>query len=71
MKRKACPMYQDRKYVRRRALAFLAIVGLVAVGSFFLAVACDDLAEAACVTQLDKKAEWAVQYSKDRGEYPF
>ena len=71
MKRKACVMYHDAKYVRRRALAFLVIIGLVAVVSFMLAVACDDLAESACVTQLDNKAAWAVAYSKARGKYPF
>ncbi len=70
-KRRACVMYNDAKYVRRRTLAFLAIVGLVALVSFMLAVACDDLAESACVTQLDNKAAWAVAYSKERGQYPY
>ena len=69
MKRRACVMYNDAKYVRRRALAFLVIIGLVALVSFMLAVACDDLAESVCVTQLDQKAAWAVEYSKERGEY--
>lgn len=69
MKRRACVMYNDAKYVRRRALAFLVIIGLVALVSFMLAVACDDLAESVCVTQLDNKAAWAVEYSKERGEY--
>ena len=71
MKRRACVMYNDAKYVRRRTLAFLAIIGLVALVSFMLAVACDDLAESVCVTQLDKKAAWAVEYSKSLGEYPY
>lgn len=71
MKRRACVMYNDAKYVRRRAVAFLAIVGLVAIVSFMLAVACDDLAESACVTQLDQKAAWAVEYSQSLGEYPY
>lgn len=71
MKRRACVMYHDAKYVRRRTLAFLAIIGLVAVASFMLAVACDNLAESACVTQLDNKAAWAVQWSKERGEYHY
>lgn len=71
MKRKACVMYHDAKYVRRRTLAFLVIIGLVALVSFMLAVACDDLAESVCVTQLDQKAAWAVSYSKERGQYPY
>lgn len=71
MKRRACVMYNDAKYVRRRTVAFLAIIGLVALMSFKLAVACDDLAESVCVTQLDQKAAWAVAYSKARGEYPY
>lgn len=71
MKRRACVMYHDAKYVRRRTLAFLAIIGLVAVVSFMMAVACDDLAESACVTQLDNKSQWAVAYSKSRGQYPY
>lgn len=71
MKRRVCVMYNDAKYVRRRALAFFVIISLVALVSFMLAVACDDLAESACVTQLDQKAAWAVAYSKSLGEYPY
>lgn len=68
-KRRACVMYHDAKYVRRRTVAFLDIIGQVAVVSFMLAVACDDLAESV-VTQLDNKAAWAVAYSKAWGQYP-
>ena len=71
MKRRACVMYNDAKYVRRRRWAAAAIIGLVAIVSFMLAVACDDLAESACVTQLDNKAAWAVEYSKEMGEYAY
>lgn len=70
-KRKVRPMYMEDKYVVRRTVAFLAIVGLVALMGFRLAVACDRLAESACVTQLDNKAAWAVEYSKSLGEYPY
>ncbi len=28
MKRRACPMYLDRKYVRRRAIALLVLLGV-------------------------------------------
>lgn len=71
MKRRACVMYNDAKYVRRRRWAAAAIIGLVAVVSFMMAVACDDLAESVCVTQLNQKAAWAVEYSKSLGEYPY
>lgn len=70
-KRRACIMYQDRKYVRRRAMALLALLGAVGALGFALAFAGDRLAERACVTQLDNKSAWAVAYSKERGDYPF
>lgn len=70
-KRRVRPMYMDDKYVVRRTLAFMAIIGLVALMGFRLAIACDRLAESACVTQLDNKSQWAVQWSKERGQYPY
>lgn len=70
-KRRVRPMYMDDKYVVRRTVAFLAIVGLVALMGFRLAFVCDRLAESACVTQLDNKAAWAVEYSRQLGEYPY
>lgn len=70
-KRRVRPMYMDDKYVVRRAVAFLVIVGLVTLVSFRLAIACDRLAEGVCVTQLDNKSAWAVEYSKSLGEYPY
>lgn len=71
MKRRACPMYLDRKYVRRRAIALLVLLGAVGALGFALAFAGDRLAEKTCVTQLDNKSQWAVEYSRERGEYPY
>ncbi len=71
MKRRACPMYLDEKYVRRRVIALLVLLGAVGALGFALAYAGDRLAEKACVTQLDNKSQWAVAYSKERGEYPY
>lgn len=70
MKRRACPMYLDRKYVRRRAVALLVLLGAVGALGFSLAYAGNKLADGVC-DQLDNKAVWAVQYSKSHGEYPF
>lgn len=69
-KRRACPMYMDRKYVRRRVIALLVLLGTVGALGFSLAYAGNKLADGVC-NQLDNKAAWAVAYSKERGDYPF
>ena len=71
MKRRACVMYNDAKYVRRRRWAAAAIIGLVVFFTMLFYPVLDDVAEGACVTQLDGKSEWAVEYSKALGEYPY
>lgn len=71
MKQRVCPMYKHPKYVRRRRIALFALIWLVAVITFFATLAGDRVAEGVCVTQLDSKSEWAVQYSKERGQYPY
>lgn len=71
MKQRACPMYKHPKYVRRRRVALFALIGFVAAITFFATLAGDRIAEGVCVTQLDNKSEWAVQYSKERGQYPY
>lgn len=70
MKRRACPMYLDEKYVRRRVIALLVLLGAVGALGFSLAYAGNKLADGVC-DQLDNKAAWAVAYSKERGEYPY
>ena len=64
-------MYRHPKYVRRRKVALFTLMGLVAVITFFATLAGDRAAESVCVTQLDNKSQWAVQWSKERGQYPY
>lgn len=70
-KRKARPMLMDEKYVRRRRWAVAAIIGLAVFVAMLIYPVLDGVAEGACVTQLDGKSEWAVEYSRQLGEYPF
>ena len=70
-KRKVRPMSMDAKYVRRRRWAAAAIIALIVFITMLLYPVCDSIAEGACVTQLDGKSEWAVEYSKALGEYPY
>lgn len=70
-KRRACVMYHDAKYVRRRRWAAVAVIGLAMFVAMLLYPVLDSVAEGACVTQLDNKSQWAVKYSKERGEYPY
>lgn len=70
-KRRACVMYHDAKYVRRRRWAAGTIVALAMFVAMLLYPVLDSAAEAACVTQLDNKSQWAVAYSKERGQYPY
>lgn len=61
----------DPKYVRRRRWAAAAIIAFAMFIAMLLYPTLDSIAEGACVTQLDGKSQWAVAYSKSRGEYPF
>ena len=70
-RRKMRPMLMDAKYVRRRRWAAAAIIGLAVFITMLLYPVFDSIAEGACVTQLDGKSEWAVEYSKSLGEYPY
>ena len=70
-KRRACVMYNDAKYVRRRRWAVVAIIGVAVFITMLIYPVLDAVAEGVCVTQLDSKSEWAVEYSKSLGEYPY
>lgn len=71
MKRRAVRMSMDSKYVRRRRWAAAAIIGLAMFIAMLIYPVLDSVAEGASVTQLNNKSEWAVAYSRERGEYPF
>ncbi|WP_322630525.1 hypothetical protein [Aedoeadaptatus coxii] len=71
MKRPYTKMYMERKYRERRQVAIAVIIGLTVILTMLFCPVGDATAEKVCVTQLDKKSAWAVQYSKDQGEYPY
>lgn len=71
MKQRAVKMSMVPKYVRRRRWAAAAIIALIVFITMLLYPVLDAVAEGACVTQLDNKSTWAVEYSRERGEYPF
>lgn len=71
MRQKAVRMSMAPKYVQRRRWAAAAIIGFAMLIAMLLYPVFDSIAEGACVTQLDGKSEWAVEYSRERGEYPF
>lgn len=71
MKQRAVRMSMDPKYVRRRRWALVAIIGFAMFIAILLYPVLDAAAEGVCVTQLDNKSAWAVEYSKSLGEYPF
>lgn len=70
-KQRVRPVLIDEKYVRRRRWAAAVIIALAMFVAMLLYPVLDGVAEGACVTQLDGKSEWAVAYSKERGEYPY
>ena len=70
-KRKVRPMSMDAKYVRRRRWTAAAIIALAMFVAMLLYAVLDSIAEGACVTQLDGKSEWAVEYSRQLGEHPY
>lgn len=71
MKQRAVRMSMAPKYVRRRRWATAAIIAFAMFVAMLLYPVLDSVAEGACVTQLDNKSQWAVEYSKSLGEYPF
>lgn len=71
MKRRYTKMYMERKYRERRKIAAIIIIAITVLITLSFVPVGDAAAEEVCVTQLEKKSEWAVQYSKERGEYPF
>lgn len=71
MKDRAVRMSMAPKYVRRRRWAAAAIIGIAVFITMLIYPVLDAVAEGACVTQLDGKSQWAVEYSKSYGEYPF
>lgn len=71
MKQRAVRMSMDPKYVRRRRWAAAAIIGFAMFIAMLLYPVFDSIAEGACVTQLDGKSEWAVEYSRQLGECPY
>lgn len=71
MKQRAVRMSMAPKYVRRRRWAAVAIIGLAMFIAMLIYPVLDSVAEGASVTQLNNKSEWAVAYSKARGEYPY
>lgn len=70
-KNRVIRMSMKPKYVKRRKAAVVVIVALLIAFGGVLVLWLDASAESACVTQLDNKSQWAVAYSKARGEYPF
>lgn len=71
MKMRVVHMSMAPKYVRRRRWAAAAIIGFAMFIAMLLYPVFDSIAEGACVTQLDGKSTWAVEHSRERGEYPF
>ncbi len=70
-KNRVIRMSMKPKYVKRRKAAVVVIAALLIAFGGVLVLWLDASAESACVTQLDNKSQWAVAYSKARGEYPF
>lgn len=71
MRKRVINMSMAPKYVKRRKVAMVVMAALLVAFGGFLVLWLDATAEGACVTQLDNKSQWAVAYSKARGEYPF
>ena len=71
MRRRVVHMSMAPKYVKRRKAAVVVMAALLIGIGGFLVMWLDAVAESACVTQLDNKSTWAVEYSKERGEYAY
>lgn len=71
MRKRVIHMSMAPKYTRRRKAAMVVIAALLVAFGGALVLWLDTTAEGACVTQLDGKSQWAVAYSKARGEYPY
>ena len=70
MRRRKRDMYLDTHYKRNRIAAAIILAALCMTIGFMAALVLDAVAEGAA-GQVDQKAAWAVQWSKERGEYPF
>ena len=70
-KNRVIHMSMAPKYVKRRKAALVVMAALLIAFGGALVLWLDASAESACVTQLDGKSEWAVAYSKERGEYAY
>ena len=70
-RRRIIHMSMAPKYVKRRKAAVVVMAALLVGIGGFLVMWLDAAAEGACVTQLDGKSTWAVEYSKERGEYAY
>lgn len=70
-RRRVVHMSMAPKYVKRRKAAVVVMAALLIGIGGFLVMWLDATAESVCVTQLDGKSEWAVEYSRQLGEYPF
>lgn len=63
-------MYMEQKYRERRQVAIVVIVSLIALLTMMFYPAGDAMAEGV-YNQLEAKSNWAVEYSKANGDYPF
>lgn len=70
-KNRVIHMSMAPKYVKRRKAAVVVMAALLIAFGGTLVLWMDATAEGACVTQLDNKSQWAVAYSKKRGEYVY
>lgn len=71
MKNRVIHMSMAPKYVKRRKAAVVVMAALLIAFGGALVLWLDASAESACVTQLDGKSTWAVQWSKEMGEYVY
>lgn len=62
--------YRDPNAVANRRLLAIIILGIVFLAGMIVGVKVDAYAEAATL-QTVRKANWAVEYSKSIGEYPY
>lgn len=63
-------MYMEQKYRERRQVAIALIIGLTILLTMMFCPVGDAMAEGV-YNQLEAKSNWAVEYSKENGDYPF